>query len=73
MLNLYLRTEPTTDQTTIARCAARGRFDVVAYRDANCTTMAARWPWYYSSKPKRGARHVTFNCYRWKAIWPILP
>lgn len=61
LLPLYLKKEPSREHA--------GRFDVVAYRDAKCETVAARWPWYYSSKPRRNARRVTFNCYRWRAEW----
>jgi len=69
LLPLYLRREPTTDHVTIERNASAGRFDVVAYRDADATQVAARWPWYYSNKPRRNQRRVTLNCYYWKAIW----
>lgn len=69
MLNLYLRQEPTTDHTTIERNAAQGRLDIVAYRDEACSVLAARWPWHYSSKPRRGFRTVMFNCWRWRAVW----
>jgi hypothetical protein len=65
MLTLYLRREPTTDKVTLDHNAAANRFDVVAYRDEACGTVAARWPWYYSSKPRRNAR----ACFRWNAIW----
>lgn len=69
MLSLYLQKEPTTDHVTIKRNAAKGRFDVVAYRNEARTVIAARWPWYYSSKPRQNCKGVMFNCYRWNAIW----
>ena len=70
LIPLYLRREPTTDCVTLKhdRHAAK-RMDVVAYRDADHTKVACRWPWYYTSKPRRGCQRVTMNCYRWKAVW----
>ena len=68
MLPLYLRREPTTDHLLIERNATAGALDVVAYRDPACTRRAARWPWHFR-RPDRRNRYVTFNCYRWRAVW----
>lgn len=69
LLPLYLRFEPTTDAATLEAYPATTRQDVVAYRDPGCTDLAARWPWHYSTRPRKGARVVMFNCYRWRPVW----
>ena len=75
LLPLYLRFEPTTDAPTLESYGQAGlpvpadHRDVVAYRDEACTQIAARWPWHYSTRPRKGARVVTFNCYRWRPVW----
>lgn len=77
---MYLRREPTTDATAMDYFRATGtvpkarHYDIVIYRDAAMTKRAGRWPWYYSSKPRRGCKQVMFNCYSWRAIWcPDIP
>lgn len=72
LLPLYLRREPTTDPILREHAATvppAARFDVVAYRDAECTRRACRWSWFYSNRPTRAYRRVSFNCYRWRAVW----
>lgn len=72
MLPLYLRREPTTDSLLLAYAPwlPRGALrDVVAYRDPGCSRPAARWSWFYRSRPTRAWRRVTLNCCRWRAIW----
>lgn len=77
LLPLFLRREPTTDsllRSHIDRLPRNARRDVVAYRDRACTIPAARWNWFYSNRPTRAFRRVTFNCYQWRAVWlPDLP
>jgi hypothetical protein len=70
LLPLYLRHEPTTDRVVIERDPemAKRCLDVVAYRDPEMTTVAARWAWW-QTRPRRNAKSVTFNCYRWRAVW----
>ena len=68
LLPLYLRTEPTTDRETLKLWPKTTARDVVAYRDADCTTPATRWAWY-RKKPDRRNKRVTMNCYQWKAVW----
>lgn len=72
-LPLFLRMEPSADDGQPN--AARPRADVVAYRDAECTKRAAIWPWHQKGKPRKRCTYVTFNCYRWRAIWlaDVLP
>ena len=69
LLPLYLRREPTTDAELLRLVPNARRFDTVAYRDQACTQRAARWPWYYRSKPDRRYRRVMLNCYQWAAVW----
>lgn len=72
LLTLYLRREPTRDPI-LAKAAGQipacARLDVVAYRDAACTVAAARWNWFFRSRPDRRYKHVTMNCYRWRTKW----
>lgn len=44
-------------------------FDVMAYREPEDVKPVAHWPWYYSSKPTKRNKWVTFNCYKWQAVW----
>ncbi|MDQ0301382.1 hypothetical protein [Ancylobacter polymorphus] len=73
LLPLYLRREPTTDPVLRKYAPDARRPDVVAYRDAECTRPAGRWPWHYK-RPDRRNRSIVLNCYRWRAVWlpPLL-
>ena len=68
LITLYARKEPTTDAIALS-AGVRGRQDAVLYRDRECTQLAVRWPWHYSSCPRRGQRRVMLNCYRWQLEW----
>lgn len=68
LLTLFAKKEPTTDVIAIQHGLSQKR-DTVLYRDANCTDVAARWPWHYSSCPRRGQKRVTLNCYHWSLSW----
>ena len=68
LLTLFAKKEPTSDSVSISR-GLSSRKDTVLYRDKECTELAARWPWYYSSCPRRSQRRVTLNCYRWNLLW----
>jgi|GEM_PF-6788919 len=63
LFTLYARREP--DLKTI--CPQR--FDVVLYKDSTATTFYGRWPWYYSSCPRRNQKRVVVNCSRWNLKW----
>ena len=70
---LYARREPTTDSVSIQyvppRQLARLR-DVVLYRDAQATDRAARIPWHYTSSiPRRSAKTIMLNCFRYRLQW----
>lgn len=67
ILPIYLRREPTRDPIVL-RYDTERRPDVVAYKDPECRVPVARWPWYFK-RPDRRNRHITLNCYQWKAIW----
>ena len=70
LLSLYLRREPTTDDVLRRMAPKAKRFDVVAYKSAECVTPCARWPWHYTkSKPTRRNKRVMFNCYQWATVW----
>ena len=69
LLPLYLRFERTNDRETLNLWPDTAKQDVVAYRDETCTDVAARWPWHYSNRPRKGARTVTLNCCRWRPVW----
>lgn len=76
LLPLYLRREPSRDPYLLRLSAAKRRklLDVVGYRTkeqvATDSAPVARWLWHHtSSKPTRRNKHVTVNCYQWKAIW----
>ena len=74
MIPLYLRREPTTDYVLLGfHPDGAGKRDVVAYSDEAATQIKVRWPWYFESKPRKGRKYVTFNCYRWAAIWLDYP
>lgn len=66
---LFIRKEPTTDQTTLALNPATKRLDVVAYADAECMKPAARWPWFYTNKPTKSHKTVVVNCARYSINW----
>jgi len=70
LLPLYLRREPPgpvllehLDQPY------PHRFDVVAYYDAACTRLAARWSWHGGRRPTRRHRRIVLNCWFWAARW----
>ena len=68
LLTLFARKEPTRDRIDIDRGMGH-RQDTVLYRDAACTTPMARWPWHYTSCPRRGQKRVTLNCCNWALAW----
>lgn len=71
LLPLYLRREPSTDPKAPAY-GARRAFDVVAYSDPEATRRKARWSWWASDKPRKGAKQAStrvLNCFRWSVIW----
>jgi len=70
---LTLRYARTTDSVLLAyapthadRPGRRWR-DVIAV-DASGREIA-RWPWYYSTKPRQGRKTVTLDCARYEARW----
>ncbi|AXQ68555.1 hypothetical protein HOU00_gp121 [Caulobacter phage CcrPW] len=65
---LYLRREPTSQGVPNVDDSPE-RFDIVAYRDKAMTDAAGRWPWFYQSKPRKGAKTVMLNCMRHRAAW----
>lgn len=69
LLTLYLRREPTIDSVWAAYGDGRRKWDVVAYRDAGATTPAGRFLWFSVTRPRRGARRMTLNCWRWNVVW----
>lgn len=44
-------------------------FDVMAYNEPEMIWPVARWTYDQSSRPDHRNRYVTFNCYRWQAVW----
>jgi hypothetical protein len=68
LLTLYARREPTNDSVAISQ-GVRGKTDVVVYHDAACTKLAGRFPWYFSSLPRRNSRTLMLNCWRWNLQW----
>jgi len=68
MLTLYARKEPTVD--TVSRSLGQTRKqDVVIYRDKACTERVARWPWFFSGRPRRNSKTVVVNCWRFALEW----
>jgi hypothetical protein len=43
--------------------------DVQVYHDREATRPFGRFPCHYSNKPRRGQRHVTLNCFRYRLEW----
>lgn len=68
LLTLFAKKEPTQDVIAITH-GLKSKMDTVLYRDRACTKLAARWPWHYSSCPRRGQSRVKFNCWTWKLDW----
>lgn len=68
MLTLFARKEPTADAVSLQH-GLSGKLDTVLYRDANFTLAVCRWPWHYTSCPRRGQSNVVLNCCRWKLRW----
>lgn len=68
LLTLFAKKEPTSDSVSIQH-GLGNKQDTVLYRDKECTQVAARWPWHYSSCPRRNHKSVMFNCYRWNLAW----
>lgn len=63
---LTLKRVPT-DDPMLPRNLRRNRHrDVVAIRNGK---IVARWPWYYSNKPRYGQKTVVFDGVRWQARW----
>jgi hypothetical protein len=74
LLPLYLRKEPTRDTVLKNYAPDAERFDVVAYKDEDCTQRAGHWSWWSSQKPTRSYKTVTYNCFKWQAVWlPPVP
>lgn len=67
-LKLFARKEPTADTVAIQYGLPRKQ-DTVLYRNAECTQVVARWPWYHSNCPRSGQKRVMLNCYQWKLAW----
>lgn len=54
--------------------AAKGRFEVVAFRDPHRGRAYTRWPWWSPSKPTERTRSITLDQQTWDAIWlPPIP
>lgn len=68
LLTVFARREPTTDAVALAH-GAKDKRDTVFYRDALCTEVMARKPWYHSGHPRRNSRNVMLNCYHWEIQW----
>lgn len=68
LLAVFARKEPTSDAVAIA-AGVRDKRDTVFYRDALCTQVFARKPWYQSGHPRRNTRTVTLNCWPWNLQW----
>ena len=72
LLPVFLRREPTMDETYARYVKPDGKkrkpFDVVIYRDAAATNRVGQWRWD-CSKPRKGCKTVTFNCFKWEANW----
>jgi hypothetical protein len=81
-LTVYARREPTTDSATLDMYKVqknpsqhvldyreRHHQDVVIYKDRRATVVFARFPWYYSNKPKKNQRFITINCSKWAVKW----
>ncbi|KVP96808.1 hypothetical protein WJ97_13085 [Burkholderia ubonensis] len=68
LLTVFARREPTVDQVALTHGCADKK-DTVFYRDAQCTDVIARKPWYQSGHPRKNSKAVTLNCFRWKLQW----
>ncbi|HDR9105375.1 hypothetical protein [Paraburkholderia sp. A3RO-2L] len=69
LLTVFARREPTTDAVVKAHRGGAGKKDTVFYRDALCTEIMARIPWYQTGHPRRNSTKVTLNCFRWNLQW----
>jgi hypothetical protein len=67
-LTLFFRREYTTDSVLKRYARTRKIFDVQAYKDRACTKPYARFM-AGTTKPRKGCRYVTVNCFRWHARW----
>lgn len=66
LLPVYLRLEPSRDD--LARTLRK--YDVVAYRNRECTKHFARWAWYQrAGRPTKSSRTVRLNCFTWAVRW----
>lgn len=63
---LVLKRVPTSDSTTLAHFPNTKKQDVIALAGGK---EIARWPWYYSNKPRYGQKTVMLNGVRWPARW----
>lgn len=71
LLTVYLRHEISTDpidKILFPRRISRLK-DVVVYADKSCQKFLARFPWYYSNKPRKNSRTIRLNCCDWHAEW----
>lgn len=68
LLKMFVRREPTVDSVALAN-GVRNKKDTVFYRDAKCTEVVARMPWYQSGHPRKNSRTVMLNCFRWQLQW----
>lgn len=68
LLTLFAKKMPTVDPIDLMHGMMHKK-DTVLYRDAGCTQLVARWPWHYSSCPRRGRATAVVNCWRWKLVW----
>lgn len=68
LLTVFARREPTTDSVAIAQ-GVQGKRDTVFYKDALCTQLFARKPWYQSGHPRRNSTKITLNCFPWAIQW----
>lgn len=46
-----------------------GKMDVVLYSNPEATEQVSRRSWYSTSTPRRSAKVVTHNCFRYSLIW----
>jgi hypothetical protein len=68
LLELFLSREPTTDAVTLKYFPTAKKRDVVARRTPT-GPIIARWPWHRKTKPRKGCRAVTLNCFVYLANW----
>jgi len=70
LITVYAKREPTTDSVLkMYGGKSNGVYDVVVYKDKQCSNVFARIPWHYTSKPTRRNKYITLNCYKWRLEW----